>query len=941
MRRMLMCLHLKDAFLRPPLHTFQKTAPTLPTRSAPRVFTRTAGVPRKPSGARSAAPSCVHIFHTAVAADSTLGTTNDTGGGFLQQNIAGLSAAAPLARSPSAEQPFSSSPEDKDATQKKTTVHETPVTEAKVPVPFQMTQDQQRVLDMALDGASLFIGGEAGTGKSFLLTSIASALTARGLRVAVTASTGIAALNIGGHTFHSAFGIPLPTPDDIIEGPQPRQSRDAALEEEDDQDDGLDDGATNTEDELEGVEERGHLSEEQTAAAAGVVLPHRRLQRLKFRNTATLAAVDVVVLDEVSMLHAGFLEALERALRRTGGRDARRPFGGAQIILSGDFMQLTPFASCDAIFGVSASRPARSAAERNAVLAERKVCRGVQRPPPSVSSDAPLPSSPLSSVPLDTTPCESVIDPLLPLPVQLGRRKRELWYYDKRMYDSWCFQKYLLHVQLREPLRQKDATFAAELNALRCGELPYRISRSALLNQPDESAVRLLPTKAAVKNFNDCRMLELAGETRLFRTQLTMTEATSTDDLQLRQQTERSAPQHCRATLLIHYRIHAHHRGRRALTSLKGGHVSPQEQRQVEKALARYCRLPRHAVRLRSLPVPLSYSQSLSTLCLECTARSAMMAESRRAAVKAALEALIVLQSAEGATAVTQNASLLLRRRPFSPLSLFPRELVRLECIEWSQLLRRLQPAMQKDFREVVRRDTVLQDKALKVGCRVMLLRNLSTTYVNGSLGTVTRYLPAAHGAALLPADMKATATPQLSLPSAAIVEEKGGFTLREETAVLPIVRMDSDGKEVAIPWVVLPVPVVHKDWCYVLRATCLPLTPAYAFTVHKIQGVTLSHPVLFDAAGMFPCDHLVYVAASRVRRFEQLRIVNLSPGMISVHVPSLRFTMALPSAASAQQRWEAWRNGPEKSASLFLPTHKTRSKLRGPAKKIGYLDGV
>lgn len=71
--------------------------------------------------------------------------------------------------------------------------------------------EQQRAVDQALKGQSVFITGSAGTGKSFLLRFLVARL--RGTHgkdaVAVTASTGIAALNIFGMTLHSFAGIGL------------------------------------------------------------------------------------------------------------------------------------------------------------------------------------------------------------------------------------------------------------------------------------------------------------------------------------------------------------------------------------------------------------------------------------------------------------------------------------------------------------------------------------------------------------------------------------------------------------------------------------------------------------------------------------------------------------------------------------------------------------
>jgi DNA replication protein DnaC len=77
-----------------------------------------------------------------------------------------------------------------------------------------LTEEQTRVVSRARSGENLFITGAAGTGKSFLLRCVITELRKMNVgrddaRVAVTAPTGIAALNVGGVTIHSFAGIGL------------------------------------------------------------------------------------------------------------------------------------------------------------------------------------------------------------------------------------------------------------------------------------------------------------------------------------------------------------------------------------------------------------------------------------------------------------------------------------------------------------------------------------------------------------------------------------------------------------------------------------------------------------------------------------------------------------------------------------------------------------
>ena len=55
-----------------------------------------------------------------------------------------------------------------------------------------LTKDQEYVVDLVLKGHNVYIGGQAGTGKSYLLTHLFDKLTIAGKKVSVTCTTGIA-----------------------------------------------------------------------------------------------------------------------------------------------------------------------------------------------------------------------------------------------------------------------------------------------------------------------------------------------------------------------------------------------------------------------------------------------------------------------------------------------------------------------------------------------------------------------------------------------------------------------------------------------------------------------------------------------------------------------------------------------------------------------------
>ncbi|KAG9075646.1 hypothetical protein FS749_012667, partial [Ceratobasidium sp. UAMH 11750] len=73
----------------------------------------------------------------------------------------------------------------------------------------ELSDEQRQILHKVREGESIFFTGSAGTGKSVLLRAIIKDLGGPSESVAVTGSTGIAAINIGGQTLHSWAGVGL------------------------------------------------------------------------------------------------------------------------------------------------------------------------------------------------------------------------------------------------------------------------------------------------------------------------------------------------------------------------------------------------------------------------------------------------------------------------------------------------------------------------------------------------------------------------------------------------------------------------------------------------------------------------------------------------------------------------------------------------------------
>ena len=145
---------------------------------------------------------------------------------------------------------------------------------------------QSSALDILKTGQNVFLTGSAGSGKTYTLNQYIDYLRARRVPVAVTASTGIAATHMNGTTIHSWSGI------------------------------GIKDELTDR--------DLSNLSRKQFLA-----------DRLK--DTA------VLIIDEISMLHAKQINLVSQVLKHVRKNDAA--FGGIQVVVAGDFFQLPPIGS--------------------------------------------------------------------------------------------------------------------------------------------------------------------------------------------------------------------------------------------------------------------------------------------------------------------------------------------------------------------------------------------------------------------------------------------------------------------------------------------------------------------------------------------------------------------------------------------------------------------
>lgn len=138
-----------------------------------------------------------------------------------------------------------------------------------------------RALEIMLEGYNVLLTGAAGSGKSWTISEFVKMAKRKRKKVVVTATTGLASSHIGGQTIHSWSGI------------------------------GLDD----------------HLHDD-------YIYTMSEARKKEIRKT------DVLIIDEVSMMHDYNLDMVDKAMRLI--RENGSAFGGIQVILVGDFFQLPP-----------------------------------------------------------------------------------------------------------------------------------------------------------------------------------------------------------------------------------------------------------------------------------------------------------------------------------------------------------------------------------------------------------------------------------------------------------------------------------------------------------------------------------------------------------------------------------------------------------------------
>ena len=151
---------------------------------------------------------------------------------------------------------------------------------------YELNSESQTVIELFLEGENLFVTGEAGTGKTTLLKELLKRNEeVSNKKIVILAPTGVAAENVKGMTMHHFLKLPM----------------------------------------------KPYLPDHK-------VMPS--LYKLEQETIDVICNLDVIIIDEISMVRCDMLDAMDMILRHY--RKNKQPFGGVQIIMFGDLFQLAP-----------------------------------------------------------------------------------------------------------------------------------------------------------------------------------------------------------------------------------------------------------------------------------------------------------------------------------------------------------------------------------------------------------------------------------------------------------------------------------------------------------------------------------------------------------------------------------------------------------------------
>jgi len=203
-------------------------------------------------------------------------------------------------------------------------------------------------------------------------------------------------------------------------------------------------------------------------------------------------------------------------------------------------------------------------------------------------------------------------------------------------------------------------------------------------------------------------------------------------------------------------------------------------------------------------------------------------------------------------------------------------------------------PEVEEVFTAMLRDHPVATRLELKEGAKVMLRQNFTNRLINGSTGVVTGFVPAT-------LDNVSTAITAAMPSVVAALEEYATQQQRMHgitCPVMPVVKFPSVPHPIAIPPVPITVGGCALTEYFEAASIAVPLSLAYASTIHKAQGMTLRCPVRICMERMWACNHIVYVAMSRARAASQITVSGFKPELVRVNPAAAAFDANVPGAS-------------------------------------------
>ena len=317
------------------------------------------------------------------------------------------------------------------------------------PADPELSGEQLRVADLVAWGNNVFYTGGAGTGKSTVLRAIVKELREQDRGVQVVTPTGISALNVGGSTYFTWAGW-----NPGIVKKSLKEIKELAMSKE-------------------------------------------RRQRIK--------DTDVLIIDEISMLESNQFRRLDRACREVRRR-RDLPFGGMQVVVTGDFYQLPPV------------KPFQTCFDCGVELKTRALCNECQAQVGKEAAEEDWHQPPASRPRKDCRRCGAQLKKQMDCPRCKGAfEDDDQWPFRSDTWGDCDFQS----VSLTEVHRQSDPIFVGILNTLRVGGKLDKHQLSLLDGSESEvgEAIELSPVRREVDQKNGRGFEAIRGPVRAYKCQ--------------------------------------------------------------------------------------------------------------------------------------------------------------------------------------------------------------------------------------------------------------------------------------------------------------------------------------------------------------------------------------------------------------------------------------